>query len=104
MIPACRLDRLCISDSSKLSTEGDVTGFKGESCSSSTLKSGLESLGTTVDRIEGSSLGSSVSDSVNEIIEWCLSPRVVARETLTAPFLRVSMEGTDEVLKTPDKA
>ena len=93
MIPAGRLDRPCIPDSSKLSTEGDITEFKGESCSSSILKSGLESLETKVDRIERS--------SVSEMIDWCLSPRVVSRETLTAPFLRVSMEGIDDVLPKP---
>ena len=96
MTPAGRLGRPCIPDSSKLSTEGDVTEFKGESCSSSILKSGLESLGTMVDWIEGS--------SVSETLDLCLFPRVVARERLTPPFLRVFMKGTDEVvLKTKGK-
>ena len=79
MITADRIDRSCILDSSKLSTEGDVSvvedGYR------STLKASSVSPVTEVDRTEGS--------SVSETLELRLRapPPVLTTVTTTAVFL-----------------
>ena len=86
MITAGSVDWSCIWNSSRLSTDDNVTAF--EEGYRSTLKSSLASPTTIVDRVEG--------PLVNETFELRLFPSVLTAEL--TPFLLFT-KGTDEVLQ-----